>query len=54
MLLVQEHLIKLGGVKLSGQMKSIDISEVATPVPLSLCECILINTFSLSIIFSQT
>ena len=30
MLLVQEHLIKLGGVKLSGQMKSIDISEVAT------------------------
>lgn len=29
MLLVQEHLIKLGGVKLSGQMKSIDISEVA-------------------------
>lgn len=30
MLLVQEHLIKLGGVKLSGQMKSIDISEEAT------------------------
>lgn len=30
MLLVQEHLIKLGGVKLSGQMKSIDISESAT------------------------
>lgn len=30
MLLVQEHLIKLGGVKLSGQMKSIDISETAT------------------------
>lgn len=30
MLLVQENLIKLGGVKLSGQMKSIDISEVAT------------------------
>ena len=30
MLVVQEHLIKLGGVKLSGQMKSIDISETAT------------------------
>ena len=30
MLLVQERLIKLGGVKLSGQMKSIDISETAT------------------------
>lgn len=30
MLIVQEHLIKLGGVKLSGQMKSIDISETAT------------------------
>ena len=30
MLLVQEHLIKLGGVKLSGQVKSIDISETAT------------------------
>lgn len=29
-LLVQEHLIKLGGVKLSGQLKSIDISETAT------------------------
>lgn len=29
MLLVQEYLIKLGGVKLSGQMKSIDISETA-------------------------
>ncbi len=30
MLLVQENLIKLGGVVLSGQMKSIDISEAAT------------------------
>lgn len=30
MLFVQEHLIKLGGVKLSGQVKSIDISETAT------------------------
>lgn len=30
MLLVQEHLIKLGGVKLSGQLKSIEISETAT------------------------
>jgi len=30
MLLVQEHLIKLGGVKLSGQMKSIEISEEAS------------------------
>lgn len=30
MLLVQDDLIKLGGVKLSGQMKSIDISETAT------------------------
>lgn len=30
MLLVQEYLIKLGGVKLSGQMKSIEISEAAT------------------------
>lgn len=30
MLLVQEHLIKLGGIKLSGQVKSIDISETAT------------------------
>lgn len=30
MLVVQEHLIKLGGIKLSGQMKSIDISETAT------------------------
>lgn len=30
MLLVQENLIKLGGVKLSGQVKSIDISETAT------------------------
>jgi hypothetical protein len=30
MLLVQEHLVKLGGVKLSGQMKSIDITETAT------------------------
>lgn len=30
MLLLEEKLIKLGGVKLSGQMKSIDISEVAT------------------------
>lgn len=30
MLLVQDNLIKLGGVKLSGQMKSIDISETAT------------------------
>ncbi len=30
MLLIQEHLIKLGGVKLSGQVKSIDISEEAT------------------------
>ncbi len=29
MLLVQEHLVKLGGVKLSGQVKSIDISETA-------------------------
>lgn len=29
MLLVQENLIKLGGVKLSGQMKRIDISETA-------------------------
>lgn len=29
-MIVQEHLIKLGGVKLSGQMKSIDISETAT------------------------
>lgn len=29
MLLVQEHLIKLGGIKLSGQMKSIEISETA-------------------------
>ena len=30
MLLVQEHLIKLGGVRLSGQMKSIEISEEAS------------------------
>lgn len=30
MLFVQEHLVKLGGVKLSGQVKSIDISETAT------------------------
>lgn len=30
MLLVQENLIKLGGIKLSGQMKSIEISETAT------------------------
>lgn len=30
MLIVQEYLVKLGGVKLSGQMKSIDISETAT------------------------
>ncbi len=30
MLLVQERLIKLGGVRLSGQMKSIDITETAT------------------------
>ena len=30
MLLVQENVIKLGGVKLSGQVKSIDISETAT------------------------
>lgn len=30
MLLVQEKLVKLGGVKLSGQVKSIDISETAT------------------------
>lgn len=30
MLLVQEKLIKLGGVKLSGQMKSIAITETAT------------------------
>lgn len=29
MLLVQEHLVKLGGVKLSGQMISIDISQSA-------------------------
>lgn len=29
MLFVEEHLIKLGGVKLSSLMKSIDISEVA-------------------------
>lgn len=29
MLIVQEHLIKLGGIKLSGQLKSIDISETA-------------------------
>lgn len=30
MLFVQENLIRLGGVKLSGQVKSIDISETAT------------------------
>ena len=30
MLFVQDNLIKLGGVKLSGQVKSIDISETAT------------------------
>ncbi len=30
MLIVQEKLIKLGGVKLSGQVKSIDITEAAT------------------------
>lgn len=30
MLFVQENLIKLGGIKLSGQVKSIDISEKAT------------------------
>lgn len=30
MLVVQEKLVKLGGVKLSGQVKSIDISETAT------------------------
>lgn len=30
MLLVQEKLIKLGGIKLSGQMKSIEITETAT------------------------
>ncbi len=29
-LIVQEHLIKLGGKKLSGQIKSIDITETAT------------------------
>lgn len=29
MLLIQENLIKLGGVKLSGQVKSIDIDETA-------------------------
>lgn len=29
MLLVQEHLVKLGGIKLSGQLKSIDITETA-------------------------
>lgn len=29
MLLVQDNIIKLGGVKLSGQVKSIDISETA-------------------------
>lgn len=30
MLIVQEKLVKLGGVKLSGQVKSIDITEAAT------------------------
>lgn len=30
MLVVQEHNIKLGGIRLSGQMRSIDISEDAT------------------------
>jgi len=30
MLLVQEHNIKLGGIKLYGQMQSIEISEIAT------------------------
>ena len=30
MLLVQDNLLKLGGVKISGQMKSIEISQVAT------------------------
>ncbi|MDE6232840.1 MAG: hypothetical protein K2M60_05775 [Lachnospiraceae bacterium] len=30
MLLVQDNLIKLGGIKLSGQIKSISISETAT------------------------
>ena len=30
MLLVQDNLLKLGGVKISGQMKSIEISQAAT------------------------
>ena len=30
MLLVQDNLLKLGGVKISGQMKSIEISQTAT------------------------
>lgn len=30
MLIVQEHIVKLGGVKLSGQCKSVDITESAS------------------------